>query len=52
MAVDNMAADTLEEVNKTNNIDEPTMKEVSIWKSSLAWQVTIYMGLQSMIFIA
>lgn len=50
MAVDNMAADTLEEVNKTNNIDEPTMKEVSIWKSSLAWQVTIYMGLQSMIF--
>lgn len=24
MAVDNMAADTLEEVNKTNNIDEPT----------------------------
>ena len=49
MAVDNMAADTLEEVNKTNNIDEPTMKEVSIWKSSLAWQVTIYMGLQSMI---
>lgn len=50
MAVDNMAADTLEEVNKTNNIDEPTMKEVSIWKSFLAWQVTIYMGLQSMIF--
>lgn len=32
--------------NDTMQLD----KKVTIWKSPLAWQVTIYMGLQSMVF--
>lgn len=29
---------------------KPSIKKNNVWKSSLAWQVTIYMGLQSMVF--
>lgn len=31
------------------NINESTIDEVRLWRSPLAWQVTVYMGLQSMV---
>lgn len=31
------------------NINESDINEVHLWRSPLAWQVTIYMGLQSMV---
>ena len=31
------------------NINESAIYEVHLWRSPLAWQVTIYMGLQSMV---
>jgi MFS transporter, CP family, cyanate transporter len=31
------------------NINESAINEVHLWRSPLAWQVTIYMGLQSMV---
>lgn len=30
--------------------DVPAVRRVSVWRSSLAWQVAIYMGLQSTVF--
>lgn len=30
--------------------DAPVRKQINVWKSPLAWQITLYMGLQSMVF--
>ncbi|MEG0249360.1 MAG: MFS transporter [Peptostreptococcus sp.] len=38
------------EINEAINKHKPTAEKTSMWKSPLAWQVTIYMGLQSMVF--
>ncbi|QIB67802.1 MFS transporter [Aminipila butyrica] len=38
------------EWKKRNSLGKPVMKEINMWKSPLAWQVTFYMGLQSMVF--
>lgn len=49
----NIATDTFElheEFDEINIVREPVNKKVSMWKSPLAWQVTLYMGLQSMVF--
>lgn len=34
----------------TNNTNTPLKKGRSIWRSSLAWYITLFMGLQSLIF--
>jgi CP family cyanate transporter-like MFS transporter len=41
---------THEGIDKTTVAQEPVIKKVNLWKSSLAWQVTLYMGLQSLVF--
>ncbi|GGH20641.1 CynX/NimT family MFS transporter [Paenibacillus segetis] len=37
------------QVSTTGN-KQPINNDVNVWRSSLAWQVTLFMGLQSMIF--
>ncbi|TWH57518.1 CP family cyanate transporter-like MFS transporter [Desulfitobacterium sp. LBE] len=39
-----------EEVKHRNRAQGADAKSINMWKSSLAWQVTLYMGLQSMVF--
>lgn len=34
----------------TQTVQQVKMANPTVWKSSLAWQVTVYMGLQSMLF--
>ncbi|TQI66171.1 MFS transporter [Clostridium sp. KNHs216] len=49
----NITTDTFElheEIDEINIVQEPVIKKVNMWKSPLAWQVTLYMGLQSMVF--
>lgn len=49
----NIITDTFElheEIDEINIVPEPVIKKVNMWKSPLAWQVTLYMGLQSMVF--
>lgn len=38
------------EVGQINPVQNANSKTVSLWKSPLAWQVTLYMGLQAMVF--
>lgn len=48
-----IATDTFElykEIDEIDIVREPVIKKISMWKSPLAWQVTLYMGLQSMVF--
>lgn len=49
----NITTDTFElheEIDEINIVREPVINKVNMWKSPLAWQVTLYMGLQSMVF--
>lgn len=39
-----------ETIDDINTVPESDIKKVSMWNSALAWQVTLYMGLQSMVF--
>lgn len=39
-----------EKVIDIDDINESVIKKVNVWKSPLAWQITLYMGLQSMVF--
>lgn len=34
----------------TNSVEQTVKRDVNVWRSSLAWQVTLFMGIQSMIF--
>ncbi|MDQ7094396.1 MFS transporter [Desulfosporosinus sp. PR] len=48
-----IATDTLEihdEIDEITVVQGSVIKKVNLWKSPLAWQVTLYMGLQSMVF--
>lgn len=38
------------EIDEITIAEESTNRKVNLWKSPLAWQVTLYMGLQSMVF--
>ncbi|ERK32420.1 CynX/NimT family MFS transporter [Clostridium intestinale] len=41
--------DVHEEKNQIESIEGDVINKVNLWKSTLAWQVTVYMGLQSML---
>lgn len=41
--------DCYKEKNEMENAQGASSNKVNIWKSPLAWQVTVYMGLQSMV---
>ncbi|ACL16276.1 major facilitator superfamily MFS_1 [Methanosphaerula palustris E1-9c] len=42
--------DIQEEIEKIEVVKGEVVEKVNLWKSPLAWQVTIYMGLQSLVF--
>jgi len=50
MPINQVKVDSNVEVDMLKIHKETVTKKTNLWKSPLAWQVTLYMGLQSMIF--